>query len=297
MERSSYINSKGEQFSYLQNEIKDNAINFVFFHATGFNAQTYNILLNKLDQKFNSEINIYALDQRGHGLSEAKAIPEDLTSWAPFVEDGLEFVDSLSGRTVCSGHSMGAVIAAKIAAKRKSELVKLFMIEPVLFGPEQAKVWRQSQEKEKKPNIAEGAAKRRRYFDSVEEALKSYVGRGAFKTWTDEWIHDYLKGGTQKSSDGGIELSCTPEWESMTFKSSSMDTWSFLEEIKVPTFTMAATLVENSGSTFSEEARESLLQLGSSWKLEVIDGASHFLPMEFSDSVVERIQSYILDEL
>ena len=60
---------------------------------------------------------------------------------------------------------------------------------------------------------------------------------------------------------------------------------------------MAATLVENSGSTFSEEARESLLQLGSSWKLEVIDGASHFLPMEFSNSVVERIQSYILDEL
>ena len=201
MERSSYINSKGEEFSYLKNKTKKGSLNFVFFHATGFNAQTYTILLDKLNKKFNSEINIYALDQRGHGLSKAEAVPENLTSWAPFLEDGLEFVDSLSGPIICSGHSMGAVIAAKVASKRKSKQIKLFMIEPVLFGPEQAKIWRASQAKPgNKPNIADGAAKRRRHFDSIEEALKSYEGRGAFKTWGSEWIKDYLIGGTQKSS-------------------------------------------------------------------------------------------------
>ena len=43
-----------------------------------------------------------------------------------------------------------------------------FMIEPVLFGPEQAKIWSSSQEKPgNKPNIADGAAKRRRYFASI----------------------------------------------------------------------------------------------------------------------------------
>ena len=76
MERSSYINSKGEEFSYLKNKTKKDSLNFVFFHATGFNAQTYTILLDKLNKKFNSEINIYALDQRGHGLSKAEAIPK-----------------------------------------------------------------------------------------------------------------------------------------------------------------------------------------------------------------------------
>jgi len=294
MERSSFINSKGEEFSYLKNKTKKGSLNFVFFHATGFNAQTYTILLDKLDKKFNSKINIYALDQRGHGLSKAEAVPENLTSWAPFLEDGLEFVDSLSGPIICSGHSMGAVIAAKVASKRKSKQIKLFMIEPVLFGPEQAKIWRASQEQPgNKPNIADGAAKRRRNFDSIEEAMKSYEGRGAFKTWGSEWIKDYLIGGTQKSPNEGIELSCTPEWESMTFKSSSMDTWDFLEEIEVQTSTIAAAPEENSGTTFSEDARKALLSLGSTWELEEIDGASHFLPMEFSDLTVDRISDYI----
>jgi len=293
MERSSYINSKGEEFSYLKNKIKKGNLNFVFFHATGFNAQTYTILLDKLNKKFTSEINIYALDQRGHGLSKAEAVPENLTSWAPFLEDGLEFVDSLSGPIICSGHSMGAVIAAKVASKRKTQQIKLFMIEPVLFGPEQAKIWSASQKKPgNKPNIADGAAKRRRNFDSIDEALKSYQGRGAFKTWESEWIKDYLIGGTQKSSNEGIDLSCTPEWESMTFKSSSMDTWDFLENIEIQTYTIAAAPEENSGTTFSKDARKALLNLGSTWELEEIEGASHFLPMEYSDLVTDRIYDY-----
>ena len=84
MERSSYINSKGEEFSYLKNKTKKGSLNFVFFHATGFNAQTYNILLDKLDKKFNSEINIYALrSKRVMGYPEAEAIPEKMTSWSP----------------------------------------------------------------------------------------------------------------------------------------------------------------------------------------------------------------------
>ena len=294
MERSSFINSKGEEFSFLKNKTKKGSLNFVFFHATGFNAQTYTILLDKLNTKFNSEINIYALDQRGHGLSKAEALPENLTSWVPFLEDGLEFVDSLSGPIICSGHSMGAVIAAKVASKRKIKQIKLFMIEPVLFGPEQAKIWRSSQAKPgNKPNIADGAAKRRRNFDSIDEALKSYEGRGAFKTWGPEWIKDYLLGGTQKSPNEGIELSCTPEWESMTFKSSSMDTWDFLEDIEIQTFTIAAAPEEESGTTFSEDARKALLNLGSTWKLEEIEGASHFLPMEYSDLVTDRIYDYL----
>ena len=294
MERHTYTSKQGEIFSYLKNDTKIGRQNFVFFHATGFNAQTYNILLDKLDKKFNSKINIYALDQRGHGLSEAEAIPEKMTSWSPYLKDGLDFIDSLSGSVVCSGHSMGAVIAAKIASMRKSREIKLFMIEPVLYGPLQAKLWDLAKTKsEKKPDIADGAARRRRHFESVQEALESYEGRGAFKTWGSEWIKDYLEGGTKASPLGGVELSCTPEWESMTFRSSSMDTWKFLKEIKIPTYTLAATLEENSGSTFSIEAREALLKLDYAYELEEIDGASHFLPMEFSDLTVDRISSYI----
>ena len=33
MERKEFINSKGEQFSYLSNESDQNDVNFVFFHG------------------------------------------------------------------------------------------------------------------------------------------------------------------------------------------------------------------------------------------------------------------------
>ena len=66
-------NKKGENFSYLADDTSSTDINLVFFHATGFNSNTYRILLEKMKVKFEKKINIYALDQRGHGLSEAEA--------------------------------------------------------------------------------------------------------------------------------------------------------------------------------------------------------------------------------
>ncbi len=101
MERKVFTSKTGEDFSYLSTENEQNDINFVFFHATGFNAETYKILLDELVNKSNSRINLYALDQRGHGFSKARAVPSELHSWSDFLIDGLDFIDSLSGRIVC----------------------------------------------------------------------------------------------------------------------------------------------------------------------------------------------------
>ena len=58
MERKIFTNNKGEDFSYLSSERQENAVNFVFFHATGFNAQTYKILLEALRNKSDSKISL-----------------------------------------------------------------------------------------------------------------------------------------------------------------------------------------------------------------------------------------------
>ena len=213
MERKVFTNNRGEQFSYLSNESQKDAVNFVFFHATGFNAQTYEILLRKLADISESKFNLYALDQRGHGFSKARAEPSELNSWSVFLDDGLDFIDSLSGKIICSGHSMGSVIAAKIASLRKDRIERLFMIEPVLYSYwESLKFSLMSKMRiNRKLDIAAGAAKRRREFESLEHALNSYKGRGAFATWGDEWISSYLLGGTEETKDGNIQLTCAPE--------------------------------------------------------------------------------------
>ena len=291
MERKIFTNNKGEDFSYLSSERQENAVNFVFFHATGFNAQTYKILLEALRNKSDSKINLFALDQRGHGFSQARAVPSELDSWSDFLDDGLEFIGSLSGKIVCSGHSMGSVIAAKIASIRKDKIERLFMIEPVLYSYwESLKFSLMSKMKiNRKLDIAAGAAKRRREFESLEHALNSYRGRGAFATWGDEWISSYLAGGTEETKDGGIQLTCAPEWESATFRASSMDTWKYLKKIRIPCQVVYA----EASHTYSPTARIEISRLGKNWNSKCYDDATHFLPMEKADSVTEDIIRFI----
>mgnify|MGYP001157317215 FL=1 len=293
MERKIFTNNRGEQFSYLSNESQKDAVNFVFFHATGFNAQTYEILLHKLADKSESKFNLYALDQRGHGFSKARAEPSELNSWSVFLDDGLDFIDSLSGKIICSGHSMGSVIAAKIASLRKDRIERLFMIEPVLYSYwESLKFSLMSKMRiNRKLDIATGAAKRRREFESLEHALNSYRGRGAFATWGDEWISSYLAGGTEETKDGGMQLTCAPEWESATFRASSMDTWKYLKKIRIPCQVVYA----EASHTYSPTARIEISRLGKNWNSKCYDDATHFLPMEKADSVTEDIIRFIED--
>ena len=290
MERKTYTNTAGEDFSYLVHESNGSKFNFVFFHATGFNAETYQIFFDKLINCFGNQVSIYALDQRGHGLSNAKSDHTQLKSWDIFIDDGKEFIDSIEGSVICSGHSMGSIVAAKISSLNPKKVSHLFMIEPVLYGPLESLKFRfMSMIKYNRGlSIADGAAKRRKEFHSLEDAVTSYTGRGAFTTWTKDWISNYLKGGT-RSIESGIELSCSPEWEAATFRSSSMDTWRYLKQIKMKVKVVYGSI----GSTFSLQARNSLFKLGSHWDSNYYKDASHFLPMEYPDSVIKDLELYL----
>jgi pimeloyl-ACP methyl ester carboxylesterase len=290
MKRKNFTNRLGEEFSYLVHESTNSKLNFIFFHATGFNAETYRILFEKLKTQFEDQINIYAIDQRGHGLSKARSDHTKLKSWDIFVEDGKEFIDSIEGPVVCSGHSMGSIIAAKIASLYPDKVPHLFMIEPVLYGPLESLKFRLMSliKYNRGLSIADGAAKRRREFPSIEEAVSSYTGRGAFTTWSAEWIRNYLLGGSV-STPAGIELSCTPEWEAATFRSSSMDTWKYLRKVK----NHVMVVYGSAGSTFSAQARKNLFMLGTNWDSEYYKEASHFLPMEYPDSVIKDLKDYL----
>ena len=48
MERKTFTNKEGEDFSYLDHQSEGSSKNIVFFHATGFNSETYKILFDKL---------------------------------------------------------------------------------------------------------------------------------------------------------------------------------------------------------------------------------------------------------
>ena len=69
-----------ESFSFIHLEGDNKDKNIFFFHATGFNAETYKPFFLKLHSYWIANIQ-FLLYQRGHGLSKASAIPSKLTSW------------------------------------------------------------------------------------------------------------------------------------------------------------------------------------------------------------------------
>ena len=117
MIRSSLANNSGEEFSYISARPLQKGIpTFIFFHATGFNGQTYWQLINGLHKKFSGTINFISIDQRGHGLTTAETGPEEFKDWSFYIKDATEITDKIEGPLYCAGHSMGAIVAAKMSS-------------------------------------------------------------------------------------------------------------------------------------------------------------------------------------
>ena len=121
--------------------------------------------------------------------------------------------------------------------------------------------------------LAKGALRRRAQFASKAEVVESYRGRGAFKTWSDTMLADYVEDGF-KAEDEGVTLTCAPAWEAANFSSPQGDVFSAFGKITVPIRILRA----EEGSTFRIDDRTPLL--ADNVSIETIAGSSHFLPME-----------------
>ena len=289
-----------EIFSYLHLEGKSKDKNLFFFHATGFNAETYTPFFSKLNEFLDNEYSIFALDQRGHGLSEASALSSDLTSWKSYFLDANNFLNNfISSENIVMGHSMGGVVASKLVFDFKENIKKSILLDPVL-QPESLRfqmpffnisnkffISLLSMFKQNRASEMINNAKKRRYiFLNQEEIFKHYTGRGAFKYWPDEFLKAYIKGGTIEKNNQ-IHLSCLPEWEAKTFSVSYVARTNFIPKITTPTYVPFA----SSGSTFSSEVRNKLKK-NSKFIFEEIDG-SHFFPMEKKDLICNKISRFI----
>ena len=287
--REVYTNSKGENFSYLMHGNSEAENLIFFFHATGFNAETYNNFLSNLSKKLGENYKIVSLDQRGHGLSLANADPGKLTTWNSFVKDAKEFVQTFSSKKLYfSGHSMGAIIALKLSTEF-SEISRLFLIDPVLPGPKFSAYGRLKKvlRLNKTSHMVLAAKNRRFEFASKQEAFNHFKGRGAYKSWNDDILQDYLNGG-MIVEEGKSYLSCHPHWEAEVFNTASLDTWKYIKKVKCEVFIPYALIA----STMGDGARKSI-QKYQNFRLKPYD-ASHFLPMEKGDQLSSDIESFIL---
>lgn len=274
-------------FSVLHREASAEAkVSVHFAHATGFNAETYRALADRLDPS----LRLCLMDARGHGMSKAPADPRKLRSWRPYRKDLEAFVETLRQPVVLAGHSLGGTISMELAARRPELVQGLVLVDPVIVPPRHVPamaVARTLGLSDRLVPIAKMATRRRMEFASNEEAVENYVGKGAFRTWPREWIEAYVDGGTVATEAGTVRLSCDRAWESKTFAAATVDPYGALRKVRCPISLIAR---GHSAPPFPHESREAFMRCRPETRLLVLEDATHFIPMERPELVVEEIE-------
>jgi pimeloyl-ACP methyl ester carboxylesterase len=262
---------------------KSRPVDVLFAHANGMNAMAYRALLGPLSLT----LRIVAVDLRGHGASRLPADPKGRVSWSDFRDDILALIKATSDAPmILSGHSMGAT-ASLLAAAKAGDMVKgLVLLDPVIL-PHWAMVlakapwlvggiWRRMP-------LTKGALNRRAVFDSFGAAFNAYRGRGAFRTWPEIMLADYVAAGFHDREDGKIELNCSTAWEAANFAAQANDPYAALRQTTCPIHILRAE--HNSPCNLRPGRLRRLPQV----KLETVAGTTHFLPMERPDIVRDAL--------
>ena len=256
----------------------DRAPDLVLLHANGFNAMTYRHLLAPLGAE---GLRVIAVDQRGHGLSRL-ATPAEGHDWRRYADDLVALIEALGDMPrVLAGHSMGGtaiLLAAPQLAAATGRAPSMVLFDPVL-KPASADAAGAAGLAADSP-LVRGALRRNAFFESREAALQSYSGRGAFKTWPDAVIADYLTDGLKPrddSAEGGMTLTCAPTWEAANFISSYR--FSPNEALAQPIADIRILRAEHESTCRWDEGAAT-----SPWpphvRVESVPGTTHFLPME-----------------
>ncbi|MEJ0042345.1 MAG: alpha/beta hydrolase [Rhizomicrobium sp.] len=257
----------------------------MFAHANGFNASTYVRLLEPLAGEFR----VIALDMRGHGETTLPTDSRLAAGWRVFRDDLLDFLDAASIRAdILAGHSLGASTALMAAAARKDIAKALVLAEPVMASDRTAlaaAVARLRGRPEKANPLYAMALKRRAQFKSREDAIKSFTGRGPFRTWPAEMVADYVAGGLRPEGDA-FRLACDPKWEAASYATYPFRIGALGSRIAIPVTILSGTV----GSATTPSVLAEFARRHGGTRPIAIEGASHFLPMEHPDRLREEIR-------
>lgn len=274
--------TRGGAMAALDLGPEDRPVDVVFSHANGFNGRTYRTILRPLA----ASLRILSLDLRGHGATTLPASIEDRSGWPEFRDDLLALLAAeADGPVVLAGHSMGGTTSLLAAAAQPERVRALALFDPVVMPrdlPPDADALQNSP-------LAVGALRRRAVYPSHQAAFEAYLGRGAFRTWSEAQLADYVAAGFAETASGEVALTCTPAWEASNFRTHNYDVWGAFRQSRCPIRILRAA----EASTFRLDGREAELGDDGRIAIETVPGTTHFLPMERPDLVRETLQACV----
>ena len=171
-----------------------------FLHANGYPPACYGPLLELLSISLSRLWDVLA-------SVVGESNPAEIKDWTPFSDDLLKFLDeNRTSRIIAMGHSIGATVTMRAGAQgtasfsgtradRASAFPILFHVE-MEYGPN---FWPWSSTSPKN----QGALKRRRDFDDLDQVFTGYRRRHIFRFLTDENLRIFIQGMTKPKAVNG----------------------------------------------------------------------------------------------
>jgi pimeloyl-ACP methyl ester carboxylesterase len=263
--------------AYLDFGDEDRPVDLVFLHANGFNALTYRRILSPLAERFR----FLAIDQRGHGATDLETQVQGRGDWLDLRDDLLAFLAALNLQgVVLSGHSMGGTVSLLAADAAPERCRRLVLFDPVIIPA------REEAESEPSPMV-QAAERRRAVFPDREAAVRAYLGRGAFRTWPEATLRDYVAAGFHDLPSGEVTLACAPAWEASGY--SAQGAQPLARAALARAARPADILRAETASTFYMADPEPL----DSARIQIatVPGSTHFLPMERPDLIESAVSA------
>ena len=261
-------------------------------HANGFSGGTYAPLLSRL----NGLAHIYAWDARGHGATKLTANPKELTSWSPYKDDMIRFIEKLADRheqkIYLTGHSLGATTSILAAAERPDLVAGLVLVDPVII-PYHLGWLSAVLHRLKLPHpvghLIRRSRRRRRVFKSRLEIAESYYGRGAFAIDDEGFLNAYLDTAIEPK-EGGVGLCCQPEWESQNYIAQRHNSARALKMLDCPVTLVRAAI---NSTVYSSKP---FMKTRQPVTFKTIADTTHFLPFEKPGEIASIITDVIMEK-
>jgi pimeloyl-ACP methyl ester carboxylesterase len=274
--------------------------NLHFLHANGYPPACYDPLLQLLSTQYH----VFGMSLRPLWK---RSNPADIKDWNPLTDDFLKFLnEKKTGRLIGMGHSIGAIVTLRAAVKEPDRFHALVLIEPVIFPLYFMLEWNLARTfslgHRLHPKI-EGALKRRREFDDLDQLFKGYRHRAIFRFFSDENLRIFIRGMTKPkttdhdgaASKAGYELAYSPEWEAQIYQTGlwhDWDLWLNIPRLDIPTLILRGAETD----TFWDSTARSVGKRNRKIRIVTLEKSTHLLPLEKPQEVFDATKSF-LDEV
>lgn len=285
--RDRSVEANGLRFRALEWDA-DAGTTALLVHATSFCADVWKPAWDAARESGAGGLRAVAIDQRGHGGSDA---PADAAAyqWTRLAADAGALATALSpGAGVLGvGHSSGATSLLAAAGLAPERFAALVAVEPVLFDES-------GSAGDSFPGSAflSGAARRRRNrFASREEARERLRAKPPLAGFDPAAFEAILDGALAPLPDGGVALRCPGEREAWCYEgAAALDLWPLAARIRAPLL-----LVLGEHSAVAPALRERLVAALPSVRIERIPGGTHFAALERPREVGAAIGRFLAD--